>query len=260
MRELTNDALIGHTGFVGGALKAVRDFKGLYNSANIQEIEGRSFDTVFCAGARAEKWIANQNPSGDLAAINRLIASLKMVSVRRLVLLSTVDVFGDQANGSEKTRPSMDGLHAYGMNRLILENFVSSWFESYSIVRLPGLFGNGLKKNAIYDLIHNHQLENVNPIGVLQWYPTRRLSHDLDVVINNDLKLCHLTVQPVLTSDIRDRFFSNANIGPEVHPAPNYDIKTDFAKLWGVDGSYQMSAADMFLELKCFLDKTGGDS
>ena len=46
----------------------------------------------------------------------------------------------------------LDGLHPYGRNRLELEDLVRKEFDTL-VVRLPALFGKGLKKNFIYDAI-----------------------------------------------------------------------------------------------------------
>ena len=69
-------ALIGYTGFVGGNLSAQRPFDALYNSSNIDDIAGRAFDLIVCAGARAEKWKANADPERDLANIESLPAAV----------------------------------------------------------------------------------------------------------------------------------------------------------------------------------------
>ena len=43
-------ALIGHTGFVGGNIAANAQFTDCYNSKNIAEIRGKSYDMIVCAG------------------------------------------------------------------------------------------------------------------------------------------------------------------------------------------------------------------
>ncbi|MFQ5504898.1 MAG: pyridine nucleotide transhydrogenase, partial [Planctomycetota bacterium] len=90
---MTRRALIGHTGFVGQNLQRQGSFDGLYNSGNIESIADRSYDLLVCAGAPGVKWKANQEPEVDLASIQRLIRSLERVAARKLVLISTVDVY-----------------------------------------------------------------------------------------------------------------------------------------------------------------------
>ncbi|WP_240726031.1 MULTISPECIES: hypothetical protein [unclassified Escherichia] len=60
------DALIGYSGFVGTTLLRQRRFDALYRSTNIDEIFGKTFDTVVCAAAPAQKWLANKDPADDI--------------------------------------------------------------------------------------------------------------------------------------------------------------------------------------------------
>ena len=45
--------LIGHTGFVGGNLLRQGRFDALFNSRNIAELAGQSFDEIWCCGVSA---------------------------------------------------------------------------------------------------------------------------------------------------------------------------------------------------------------
>ena len=51
-----SDALIGYTGYVGGAILRERSFDACYRSTDIDSIRGTKFDTIVCCGAPAEKW------------------------------------------------------------------------------------------------------------------------------------------------------------------------------------------------------------
>lgn len=147
------NGLIGYTGFVGGNLDKTRyDMK--YNSKNINEISGKEFNRVVCAGIRAEKYLANQDPEGDLERIKELITQIETIKCRQFVLISTIDIYKDPKGVDENSKVDLEGLHAYGANRHYMEEFVRQHFENYLIVRLPALFGKGLKKNFIFDMIH----------------------------------------------------------------------------------------------------------
>ena len=80
--------------------------------------------------------------------------NLAEIRPRRLVLISTVDVYQKPVGVDEETVIRTEGLQAYGMDRLLLEKWVRSRFPDALIIRLPGLFGKNLKKNFIYDFIH----------------------------------------------------------------------------------------------------------
>lgn len=47
-------ALIGYTGFVGTTLLKQTKFDDFYRSTNINDIKGKKFDLVVCAGAPAK--------------------------------------------------------------------------------------------------------------------------------------------------------------------------------------------------------------
>lgn len=145
--------LIGSTGFVGGALAAQRDFDRLYNSKTIAGIAGQSFDLVVCAGAPATMWAANADPDADAANIQSLIASLSSARIDKLVLISTVAVFDDLSAGYTESTAAYEAAKAYGRNRRWLEVEASARFDCH-ILRLPALFGPGLKKNFIFDLLN----------------------------------------------------------------------------------------------------------
>ena len=79
-------------------------------------IEGKSFDMVVCAGAPAQKWIANREPETDREKIEGLINHLKSVQCKTFILISTVDVFKNAIGVDEDTSVDETGLHAYGLH------------------------------------------------------------------------------------------------------------------------------------------------
>jgi hypothetical protein len=150
---VSRKALIGSTGFVGGALARQRQFDCAYNSKSIGEIENQRFDVVICAGAPATMWEANARPEADAANISRLYESLRLAEIKRLVLISTVAVFDDVSAGYTESSATFEDAKAYGRNRRQLELLAMNAFDCH-VVRLPALFGPGLKKNFIFDLMN----------------------------------------------------------------------------------------------------------
>ncbi|XBS68587.1 hypothetical protein ABK905_18260 [Acerihabitans sp. KWT182] len=122
------DALIGYSGFVGSSLLRQRTFDCLYRSTNIHEIDGMKFNTVICAGAPAQKWIANKDPVEDLKKIKSLIDHLEKISCKKFILISTVDVFKNSQSVDENSAIDEQDLHAYGYHRRLLEKFVADFF------------------------------------------------------------------------------------------------------------------------------------
>ncbi len=147
-------ALVGYTGFVGSNLYEKGSFDGAYNSKNIEEAYGTNPDLLIYAGLRAEKYLANREPERDQALVREAMENIKRINPKKLVLISTIDVFKNPKNVDESTQIDTDGLLPYGYNRYLLETWVREYRPDALIVRLPGLFGKNLKKNFIYDFIN----------------------------------------------------------------------------------------------------------
>lgn len=148
------NVLVGYTGFVGSNLYEKGIFDAAYNSKNIQEAYDTSPELLIYAGLRAEKYLANSNPSKDMELIIEAEENIRKINPRKLVLISTIDVFKNPFGVDEKTDIDTDGLHAYGYNRYQLELWVRDHYRDALIIRLPGLFGKNIKKNFIYDFIN----------------------------------------------------------------------------------------------------------
>lgn len=147
------DALIGSTGFVGGHLSAQHAFGAGYNSRTISEASGRAFDTVVCAAAPGSMMEANRFPDRDADRISGLIDQLSRIEARRFVLVSTIAVFAD-FTAADENAGGFQETTAYGANRRALERACAARFDHCLIVRLPALFGAGLKKNFLFDILN----------------------------------------------------------------------------------------------------------
>lgn len=147
-------ALVGYTGFVGSNIYAAGDFDAAYNSKNINEAYGTSPDLLIYAGLRAEKYLANKDPEKDMELIVQAEKNIRKINPRKLVLISTIDVFKNPVDVDENSPIDTEDLHAYGYNRYQLELWVRKNYPDALIIRLPGLFGRNIKKNFIYDFIN----------------------------------------------------------------------------------------------------------
>lgn len=238
-----NNALVGYSGFVGTSILNQASFEFLYRSSNIADIKNSSFKTVVCAGASAQKWVANREPDADRRRINDLIAHLKTIECKMFILISTVDVFKDPVKVNEETLVDECGLHPYGLHRRLLEKFVESHFPNYLIVRLPGLVGPGLKKNVIFDFLNNNNLKAIESRSIFQFYPMINLWNDIQIALNAGLKLIHLTSQPISVADISKYAFGRAFDNVLCNPPVTYDMRSIHAKIYGATGDYQYSAS-----------------
>lgn len=221
--------LLGYTGFTGGTLLRQTEFQYLFNSKNINELNGIDCDLTVCSAAPAQKWIANAQPDKDRENLDLLKANLRNLKTRRFVLISTVDVYKETQNVNEDTTILTDNLHAYGLHRYQLEEFVKNLFDNHLIIRLPGLIGPGLKKNAIYDLKHNNEIHKVDSRGTFQFYPTVNLWRDINA-FKNLRGVINLNAEPLSISEIVEECLDKEFKNEVVSMPAFYDIKSKIAR------------------------------
>jgi nucleoside-diphosphate-sugar epimerase len=254
-------ALIGYTGFVGTNLLNQQQFEGLYNSKNISDIAGKSYDEVICAGAPAAMWIANSKPDEDLAGIQKLITALGQVQAKHVTLISTVAVYPKPNGKDERDAPETAAQLPYGKHRMLLEQFVAQHFSSHTIVRLPGLFGLGLKKNAIYDLIHNNNLNQVDARATYQFYNLAHLTSDIQRARENRINLLNISSEPTTVKEVAQEAFgiefTNEITTPGFTPA-FFDYRSVHSQLWGRADGYLYGKATVLAELKTFVASQRG--
>lgn len=148
------DALIGSTGFVGGALSRRHAFGAAFNSATITAARGRRFDTIVCAAAPGSMFEANRFPERDRERLQNLMDHLLTIEAETFVLVSTIAVLGDGGLQADESCAAFETEKAYGRHRRELETFCAERFERCLIVRAPALFGKGLRKNFLFDILN----------------------------------------------------------------------------------------------------------
>lgn len=248
---MIRSALLGASGFVGSTLARQVEFSEYFSSSTIGELSGH-YETIYCAAAPGKKWLANKEPDRDWKSIQRLLEAIDRVSADRFILISTVDVFATPLGVDETSTPVTGGLGPYGLHRLRLEEEIRARFESSLVVRLPGLVGPGLQKNALFDLHHGNSAEQIDSRSTFQFYPMVNLWWDIDVALRANLDLLHLAVQPTSMAEIASQGlgfdFTNRLI-----PVPAfYDVRTVHAGLYGAEGHYQYDKLEVFTAVRFF--------
>lgn len=147
------DLLVGSTGFVGGNLLAKHTFAAECHSSDITAQYGTRPDLCVYAGVPAAMFLANADPEADLAVMRAARENIRQIAPKRLILISSIAVLAD-SRGVYEDSPAQDteALPAYGKNRLQLERWVREDFPDALIVRLPALYGAGIRKNFLFDL------------------------------------------------------------------------------------------------------------
>jgi len=227
-------AVIGCTGLVGSTI--VRQFGTMgidvdkYNSKNIENIVDKNYHMVINAGVSGTKWKANLYPADDIEKIEKLKSYLITVTTTDMVHISTVDVFGFPMFVDERSVPlhsDHDVGNYYGIHRLDLENWMLDNFSSTRIFRLPGLFGEGLTKNPIYDLTHDHRVSSIATHAVYQWYDVSGILENIHTKFN---KINHIVTPPITMLELCSELFPEHldNIGMGNKPQYNVLSVDDF--------------------------------
>jgi hypothetical protein len=249
---MTN-ALIGYTGFIGSNLCKSINFDFKINRNNLSSLLSMNFDQIICTGLPAEKWRANMYPNEDLLNINLLINALTKVNANKFILISTVDIYDTSAICYENT--SSFSLDSYGKNRKYFEDFIMSKFSDFQIIRLPGVFGHGLKKNVIYDLINSNELHKINLSNVYQWYPIIDLHNHIDFLSNhNDIKIINLCSEPLSVEEISSHCSLNYLNIDFPNTSINYDIRSLHSHHFNSSNGYIYSKKFILDRIKNFVD------
>jgi hypothetical protein len=95
--------LVGNTGFVGSNLCLTERFDAVFHSTDIENAYGQRPDLLIYAGLRAEKYLANHFPEQDRNAVEQAFQNIIRIAPKKLILISTVDVYSHPANVDEDT-------------------------------------------------------------------------------------------------------------------------------------------------------------
>jgi len=196
--DMNRDAILGYTGFVGSNLSEQIPGCDGYNSKNLTAIVGRHYQNVYCCCVPGVKYLANRDPGSDLANIRRILKVLKSVKCENFFLASSQDCNSTLSSDEKFTVPPPT---EYGKNRLYFENEVRKMFNVYTI-RLGCIFGAGLKKNIVYDLLNSHYTENITEDFTLQIYSLKNLKSDFNRLYVSDTHLANIFSEPVWVSEI----------------------------------------------------------
>jgi nucleoside-diphosphate-sugar epimerase len=247
-------ALVGHTGFVGSNLAAQRRFDASFNSRTIEEIRGQAFDLIVVSGMPAAMWIANADPPADRAVLERLIGCLLAARAERVVVMSTVAVYPRPVDVDEDSTIDPSAQTPYGRHRLELEHRLRDAFPHLLAVRLPGLFGPGLKKNAIYDLLNNHETDKIHAAATYQYYDLGRVWADVSTALDAGLRIVNFATEPVSIREVAHAAFGiDHAVVPGGEP-PRFDVRTRHAGVFGGSGGYLFDRGRVLGDLRRFVE------
>ena len=179
---------------------------------------------------------------------------ISTVRAGHVLLISTVDVYAVPLRVKEDSH-NFQTEPGYGLHRLLFERFVIEHFSRVTILRLPALFGVGLKKNALFDALQENQLQNISLNSSFQWYPLERLWRDAQVVRNAGVQLCNFAVEPVATKEWMALFFPDILARCNEKPGACYNMLTIHGRLFDQGGDYMLLRESVLEAMGRFIDE-----
>ena len=120
-------------------------------------------------------------------------------------------------------------------------------------VRLPGLFGPGLKKNAVYDLLHHNELHKLNAGAVYQFYNLDRLWTDVSTALAAGLEVVNFATEPVGVREAAREAFDIDFTNDNGLPPARFDMRSRHAALFGGRGGYIYDRQQVLRDLREFV-------
>ena len=236
------NALVGYTGFVGSNIYDTGSFDYVFNSGNIEEAYGIKPDLLIYAGMRAEKYLANSAPEKDMELVIQAEENISCIDPKKLVLISTIDIFKVPKDVDEESEVDTVNLHPYGYNRYQLELWVRKNYPNATIISLPGLFGKNIKKNFIYDYINivpfmlkkqkmeellfaDGELSKYYQLQDNGFYRLNNVSEKDKIVLKDKFKKVGFSALNFTDSRSRYQFYNLGRLWGDIQKAVKEDIK-----------------------------------
>lgn len=171
--------ILGGGGFVGSAFVRYCEREGLEFAAigreNYAQFVGTECDLLINANGNSRKPLSVKEPLTDFQmSVESVVRSTLDFKARKYVFLSSCDVYHytETPIGNEETTPiDLDKVSRYGFHKHLAEQYVQFACDSWLVLRLAGMVGPGLKKNAIYDILNGGPLW-LDPESELQFMHT----------------------------------------------------------------------------------------
>lgn len=221
---------MGGSGLIGTTLQEQHKFDLVFSSKDAHKIDKLDLNgyDIWLSCLPATKWKVNENIEEDIYNMQYIIKLLKRFKFNNIILFSTIDVYVDSPlESNEWYAPNISEFN-YGTNRRLFEIMVSQLlsYNNLKIFRLPALFGKHIKKNIIFDLLNNNQVDKIKAKSSYQWYDLNDLYKDVQDRLLLSPKIFNLFPEPIPTKRIIELFPQYKDIVDNVEQGSIYVFKT----------------------------------
>lgn len=157
--------LLGGNGFVGSGIARELERRGerfeIISRQNYDKFVGRSCDLFINANGNSSKLLGKNEPKAEFrASVLSVRDSLVDFTFGKYMFLSTSDVYPNPGS-PESTGEGLDieiaAQSTYGFHKYLAEQCVRHAAERWLIIRQGGFVGPGMKKNAVFDVLHGEK-------------------------------------------------------------------------------------------------------
>jgi nucleoside-diphosphate-sugar epimerase len=158
--------LLGGNGFVGSAYQRWLETIGtdfvVLDRHNYGDFIGYECDILINANGNSKKFLAKDDPKGEFqASVVSVRNSLVDFKFNKYIYLSTSDVYPDCSRPHltrEDATLNVAEQGPYGFHKYLAELCVQHGAKTWLIIRQGGFVGKGMKKNAVFDVLHGEKL------------------------------------------------------------------------------------------------------
>lgn len=249
--------VIGGNGFVGTAYGRLFARLGIEHRVvtrqTLPDVRGTACDILINANGNSKKYLAAGDPLTDFAqSVASTAETLYTIDSRIYVFLSSGDVYPDQsgpATTQEDAAIDTARQSPYGRHKFLAESLVRAVHPAWLIVRMGGLLGPGLRKNAIFDMLAGEPVW-LAPDSALQFLSTDSAAEIVWSLVERRLLMeaVNLAGRGTVRIDELHRQIGSASPFQEDAPRMHYELALE--KLERLTGSPPPNTAD---EVNAFL-------
>ena len=158
--------VIGAGGFLGRAVteKLIkRGMNPIIIRRDTKYEELPALDFLINVAGNSKKYLADSNPRMDfednVLHVLRILTTIGL-EIDKVVHISSSEVYGTMQIG-ERQRTELDKClpgSNYGFSKMLTEQIIQNYAKKWIIFRLGGLFGDGMTKGPVFDILNNHPL------------------------------------------------------------------------------------------------------
>ncbi len=244
-------AIVGAKGFIGSNLaKFFINCEG-YTRENISNLKTSKTKTIILAAAPAKKWKANKYPVEDMNEVKNVYDSIAGIKAQNCILISTIDIFPTNYEFDEDSIPPTTFVQGYGNNRAWLETRIRERFERTLVVRLPGMYGLGLKKNILFDLQQKRSdIKFPNPLDEFQWLDVQDLGYLICIAYNQNLETLNVSTEPTIIGEIAKSVFG-FELEAKIENPILYRMSSKYvSQMIGKNSPYFFDREEVFLKVR----------